>query len=93
MKEKEVELVPGSLYTVHSLGSEKTHMKTSGTFTGYAYLSKDEVGICIEMDESHGAEQGRTRIIPVSMILAIDIIKEKKQSRGKSGEEEPHYFR
>ena len=93
MKEKEVELVPGSIYIIHSLGSEKIHMKTSGTFTGYAYLSKDEVGICIEMDESHGSEQGRTRIIPVSMILAIDIVKEKKQSKRKSGEEEPHYFR
>lgn len=92
MKEKEVELVPGSLYTVYSLGSEKTHMKTSGIFTGYAYLSKDEVGICIEMDASHGADKGRMRIIPVSMILAIDVIEEREQS-SKSDEEEPHYFR
>ena len=44
MKEKEIELVPGSKYIVYSIGSEKEIMQTSGTFVGYSYISKDEGG-------------------------------------------------
>ncbi|RLF52383.1 MAG: hypothetical protein DRN11_01230 [Thermoplasmata archaeon] len=92
MKEKEIELIPGSKYVVYSIGSEKEIMQTSGTFIGYSYLSKDEGGICIKMDETHGAKKGLIRIIPISMILAIDIIEEKKPKKKKEKEEATHYF-
>lgn len=91
MKEKEIELIPGSKYVIYSVGSEKEIMQTSGTFVGYSYLSKDEGGICIKMDSSHGPKEGLIRIIPISMILAIDIIEEKKPKRKKK-EEATHYF-
>ncbi len=90
MEEKEIELVPGSKYVVYSVGSEKEIMQTSGTFIGYSYLSKDEGGICIKMDSSHGTKEGLIRIIPISMILAIDIIEEKK--REKKEKKETHYY-
>jgi flagellar motor switch protein FliM len=90
MKEKIVELVPGSSYLIYSIGPDKEAMETRGTFVGYAYISKDESGVCIKMDSSHGSKEGMIRIIPTSMILAIDILKEK---RVRKKEEEPsHYF-
>ena len=92
MKEKEIELIPGSHYLVHSLGSNKTAMKTSGVFTGYSYITKDDVGICIKMDATHSNQKGVNRIIPVTMILAIDIIKEKKANKKRDEEEATHYF-
>ena len=92
MKEKEIELVPGSKYIVYSIGSEKEIMQTSGTFVGYSYISKDEGGICIKMDESHGTKKGLIRIIPISMILAIDVIERKRRRGRKKKEEATHYF-
>ncbi len=92
MKEREIELIPGSKYIIYSVGSEKEIMQTSGTFIGYSYISKDEGGICIKMDSSHGAKKGLIRIIPISMILAIDIIEEKKRKKKKKEEEATHYF-
>ncbi len=90
MKEKIMELIPGSKYLIYSIGPDKEAIETKGTFVGYAYISKDEGGICIKMDSSHGEREGMIRIIPTSMILAIDILKEKKV---KKKEEEPsHYF-
>ena len=93
MKEKEVELIPDSKYTIYSLGSEKNVMKTTGTFIGYSYLSKDEIGICIKMNPPHDEKKGLTRIVPINMILAIDIIEEKKVRKKKSEKEATHYFR
>ena len=90
MKEEEIELVPGSKYVIYSVSTEKEAMVTSGTFIGYSYIGKEEGGICIKMDESHGAKKGLIRIIPISMILAIDVIEEKK--RRKKKKEETHYF-
>ncbi|HEC88330.1 MAG TPA: hypothetical protein ENI52_03330 [Thermoplasmata archaeon] len=91
MKEKEIELIPGSKYIIYSIGSEKEMLQTSGIFVGYSYLSKDEIGICIKMDSSHGSKKNKTRIIPAHMILAIDIIEEKKV-RKKGEDEAKHYF-
>ena len=90
MKEEEIELVPGSKYVIYSVSTEKEAMVTSGTFIGYSYIGKEEGGICIKMDEIHGAKKGLIRIIPISMILAIDVIEEKK--RRKKKKEETHYF-
>lgn len=89
-EEEEIELIPGSKYVIYSVGSEKEIMQTSGIFVGYSYISKDEGGICIKMDSSHGSKEGLIRIIPISMILAIDIIEEKKRKEKK--EEATHYF-
>ncbi|MBC7129153.1 MAG: hypothetical protein H5T45_05430 [Thermoplasmatales archaeon] len=87
---EERELTVGSKYIVYSVGSGKEIMQTSGIFVGYSYLSKEEGGICIKMDESHGSKKGMIRIIPMEAIIAIDIVEEKKVEKK---EEEKHYFR
>jgi uncharacterized membrane protein len=87
---EERELTIDSKYIVYSVGSSKEVMQTSGTFVGYSYLSKEEGGICIKMDESHGSKKGMIRIIPMEAIIAIDIVEEKKVEKK---EEEKHYFR
>ena len=92
MKEEEIELVPGSKYVIYSASSDKEAMVTSGTFVGYTFIGKEEGGICIKMDESHGAKKGLIRIIPISMILAIEIVEKKRKRKGKKKEEATHYF-
>jgi len=92
MKEKIIELIPGSEYLIYSIGPDKEAIETRGTFIGYAYISKDEGGICIKMDSSHGSKKGMTRIIPTSMILAIDILKEKRVKKDREEEAPSHYF-
>ncbi len=86
---EEIELTMGSKYVIRSLSSEKEVMVTSGIFIGYTFIGKDEDGICIKMDESHGNMKGRVRILPVPMILAIDVIEEKKKEKKK---EATHYY-
>ncbi|MBC7080805.1 MAG: hypothetical protein H5T44_00910 [Thermoplasmatales archaeon] len=86
---EERELTVGSKYIVYSIGPGEELMQTSGTFVGYCYISKEEGGICIKMDETHGAKKGMTRIIPIEAIIAIDIVEEKKIEK----KEEKHYFR
>ena len=92
MKEEEIELVPGSKYVIYSASSDKDAMITSGTFVGYTYIGKEEGGICIKMDESHGDKKGHIRIIPIGMILAIDVVETKKKRKKKKEEEATHYF-
>ncbi|MCD6170812.1 MAG: hypothetical protein J7J36_00090 [Thermoplasmata archaeon] len=91
MKAEEIELVPGSKYEIYSISSEKDVMITKGIFVGYSYIGKEEGGICIKMDSSHENKKGKIRIIPISMILAIDII-EKKRVMKKKKKEETHYY-
>ncbi len=90
--DEEMELTPGSRYVVHSISSENIAMRTTGTFTGYAYITKEDAGICIVLDESHADEAGLTRIIPVTMILAIDILTEHKKHGKSRDPETPRYF-
>ena len=92
MKEEEMELTVGSKYVIYSASSDKEAMVTSGTFVGYTYIGKEEGGICIKMDESHGTKKGLIRIIPISMILAIDVIERKRKRSKKKKEEATHYF-
>ena len=86
---EEIELTMGSKYTIRALSSEKEVIITSGIFIGYTFIGKDEDGICIKMDASHGSMKERVRIIPVPMILAIDVIEEKKKEKK---EEATHYY-
>ncbi len=85
----DIELVDGSKCVVHSMGSEKEMLVTKGTFVGNAYIGKDE-GICIKMDESHKDTKGKIRIIPVSMVISIDIV--KKKSKEHKDRDANHYY-
>ncbi len=94
MNEEGLELQIGGKYVVHSVSSDKNCMVTSGTFVGYTYIGKEEGGICIKMDSSHGKLKGKIRIIPIGMVLAIDIMTNKRKRRKKDEKEEEamHYF-
>ncbi|MCD6512645.1 MAG: hypothetical protein J7K61_03500 [Thermoplasmata archaeon] len=94
MSEENIELQVGAKYVIHSVSSDKECMTTSGTFVGYTYIGKEEGGICIKMDSSHGKLKGKIRIIPIGMILAIDVMvnRRKKKKKEEKEEEAMHYF-
>ena len=84
------QLAEGSKYIIHSIGASDKMLVTTGTFSGYSSIGKGEGGICIKMDSSHEKLYGKTRIIPISMIHSIDIIKAAKTEHK---EETTHYYR
>ncbi|MEA2054503.1 MAG: hypothetical protein U9O96_05235 [Candidatus Thermoplasmatota archaeon] len=88
----DIELTEGSKYVVRSIGSDKDTMVTRGTFTGYAYIGKEEGGMCIKMDASHKDMEGKIRIIPISMILSIDVIEKKSEKHGRGESVVDHYY-
>jgi hypothetical protein len=73
-KEKKMELTKGSEYKVLSLGSRDNLIETTGVFKGFISIGVDETGLLIELSGSHGDMAGRTRIIPLHVILMIDIL-------------------
>lgn len=75
MKDREpaLVLVKGSKYRIVSLETRDKPLVSHGTFKGYVVIGHDE-GLCLELDESHKELEGRTRIIPTHMIIAIDVI-------------------
>lgn len=66
-------LTKGSKYRIVSAESREKPMETVGIFKGFTSVGPDEAFV-VELDESHGARAGRTRIIPLHMVLAIDVI-------------------
>jgi hypothetical protein len=87
---KEIELVEDSEYIIRSLGSKDEPIVTKGKFIGYSSIG-EEGGMCIKMNSSHGELEGKIRIIPLSMILSIDIMKAAKVK--KKEEETARYLR
>lgn len=82
-EEKHIILTEGSKYRVKSIESREKPQITHGIFRGYAAVGHDEA-ICIELDSSHADYEGRIRLIPCHMIVAIDVLEaasgpEKKQ--------------
>jgi hypothetical protein len=86
----EIELTEGSKCIVYSMGSEKETLITRGTFVGNAYIGKDE-GICIKMDDSHGDMKGKIRIIPVSMVISIDLIRKRRKEKKDDADATRYY--
>jgi hypothetical protein len=82
----------GSKYRIRSLESRDKPLITQGTFKGYAAFGHDDA-VCMELDESHNEDAGRTRVIPGHMILAIDVLSlvEEPSSREKD-EDTSRYF-
>lgn len=81
MDKEKFKLIPGSKYRIRSLESREKPLVTNGTFKNYIMLG-DVDAICIELDESHKELAGKTRIIPIHMVISIDILqiaKEKKE--------------
>ena len=75
-EEDGIRLIEGSEYEVQSLGSRETPLVTKGIFRGYTMVGNHAEAMCIELGSSHKKFQGKIRVIPTHMILAIDIVKE-----------------
>ena len=93
MKDDEVklELTKGSIYKIYSLGSRDNCFETQGRFTGFINIGMDETGLLIELDGEHGNLSGKTRIVPLHAILAIDVIKAEENEKKDDKQEISHY--
>ena len=90
-KEKKLELTEGSVYKITSLGNRETMLETEGTFKGFISIGVDETGLLIELDQNHGAMAGKTRIIPLHVILLIDIVDAKENEKKDDYKGMTHY--
>lgn len=88
-KKKGWELTEGSRYRIISIGAKDSAMETEGIFRGFANLGLDDVGICIE--QSKGKKR-MLRIIPLQVILAIDVISEKREEKKEREEDLPGFY-
>jgi hypothetical protein len=90
-KDEAVVLTPGSVYRIKSLESRDHPMETIGVFKGYAAMAHD-TALVIELDNSHGEDKGKLRLIPANMIMVIDVLKAEKEKVEKEGDSNPVYY-
>ena len=90
-KEEKLELTEGSEYKVWSLGGRDTMIETEGVFKGFINIGIDEIGLLMELNHKHGTMAGKTRIVPLPVLLAIDILKVKENDRMDDDKGVSHY--
>ena len=90
-KEKKMELTEGSVYKITSLGSRDMLIETEGIFKGFITIGVDETGLLMELGSSHGEATGKTRIIPLHVVLLIDIVNIKENQRKDDYKGMDHY--
>lgn len=91
-KKEDMKLTEGSRYRIISIGGRDIALETEGVFKGYASMGIDEVGLLLELGESHGDMQGKTRIVPLHAILAIDILDVKEHEKKDDTKDTNHYY-
>lgn len=92
MKENaKFQLTIGSRYIIRSLESKESPLLSQGTFKGYTAFGHGDA-LCIELDESHGDDNGRLRVIPAHMIVAVDVLKAVEDTEAKDPDENARYF-
>ncbi len=91
-KKNDVQLTEGSEYRIISIGGRESSLETEGTFRGYSNLGVDEIGLIMELSDFHGDWSGRTRIVPLHAILAIDIIDAKPHEKKDDTKETSQYY-
>jgi len=90
-KKLEMELTEGSQYKIFSLGGKDSMLETEGTFKGFISVGVDEIGLLMELSEKHGEMTGKTRIVPLHVILAIDVLEAKPNQKKDFDKETSHY--
>jgi len=73
-------LTKGSRYRVVSIETREKALVTHGLFKGFAAIGPDDA-LCLELDKSHKEEAGRTRLIPVHMVLSVDVLEQVKEPK------------
>jgi hypothetical protein len=91
-KKEEVKLTEGSRYKIISIGGKDQALETEGVFKGFSTLGIDEIGLIMVLTASHGEMQGKTRIVPLHAILAIDILDVKEGEKKDVSEDTSHYY-
>ena len=82
----------GSKYRIRSLESRDKPLITQGTFKGYTAFGHEDA-VCMELDESHNEDAGRTRVIPGHMIMAIDVLSVAMETKSREKDEDTsRYF-
>jgi hypothetical protein len=90
-KKAEMEITIGSEYKIISLGGKDNVLESEGIFEGYATVGMDEIGLLMRLNEKHGDMNGKIRIIPLHVILAIDILDAKPDDGTEDDKEMPNY--
>jgi len=90
-KENKMELTEGSEYKILSLGARDSMLESEGIFKGFISIGVDETGILIELNHKHGKMAGKTRIVPLHVLLAIDILKIEENEKKDDDKAVPHY--
>jgi hypothetical protein len=89
-----IALTPNSRVRVRSAGPEDAAIVSTGWFRGLVSIAGDSA-LAIELDGSDGDEKGRTRLVPIPALLAIDILEVAKAEEEKRSEppQAAGYFR
>ena len=90
-KKLEMELTVGSEYKILSLGGRDKSLETEGIFEGFISVGVDEIGVMMKLNKKHGEMEGKVRIIPLHVILAIDVLEIKPNEKRDIDKERPHY--
>ena len=91
-KKRQVKLTEGSRYKIISIGGRENPLKTEGVFKGFATIGIDEVGLIIKPEKTNSDTKGKTRIIPLHAVLAIDIIDAKEHEKKDDTPDANHYY-
>ena len=91
MEDLKMELTVGSVYKITSLGSRDSVLETEGVFKGFISIGVDETGLLIELSRSHGDMGGSIRIVPLHVILLIDILDAKEETKNEDDKGMSHY--
>jgi hypothetical protein len=90
-KENKMELTEGSEYKILSLGARDNMLETEGIFKGFINIGVDETGLLMELNHKHGEMAGKTRIVPLHVLLAIDILKIEENEKKDDDRGVSHY--
>jgi hypothetical protein len=79
---------------VRSAGPDEQAIDSLGIFRGLVSIGGDNA-LALELESSDREEQGRIRLVPISALLAIDILEAAKAEEEKRSEpsQTPGYFR
>jgi len=90
-EETKMELTEGSEYKITSLGSRDHSIETEGVFKGFINIGVDETGLLMILNHKHGEMAGKTRIVPLHVLLAIDVLKAEENEKKEDDKGVSHY--